>query len=167
MSYYAGIRARIHAPDGDAGLVIGISDSFSSQSFTFDATGGPIDGQVSGSVSYRANRTAVDARVPLGRFALLGAAGFRAVFDAGQVAARFRSPSVDGVDAEFGVAVSVGSGWEGRLVGDYERYFYSFKPVRGDAFIAGGLLDQFVGGRLLPSLTSFREDPCVHHHHRH
>ena len=38
--------------------------------------------------------------------------------------------------------------WEGRLVGDYERYFYSFGPTPGDAYVAGGALDQFFGGRL-------------------
>jgi hypothetical protein len=100
-------------------------------------------------VNYAANRLAVDARIPLaGRFAALGAAGFRAVFDAGTLATRFRSPTANGVDFELGVAMSLVRGWEARLVGDYERYFYSFKPEPGDEYVAGGALDQFYGGRL-------------------
>ena len=44
--------------------------------------------------------------------------------------------------------MSLVRGWEARLVGDYERYFYSFKPEPGDEYVAGGALDQFYGGRL-------------------
>ena len=40
------------------------------------------------------------------------------------------------------------SGLEGRIVFDYERYFYAFQPIPGDAYVAGGALDQFFGVRL-------------------
>jgi hypothetical protein len=145
-SYSAGLRVRIH-PGGDEGPVIGISDAYASQSFNFGATSGALATQVP-SVDYAANRTAVDARIPIGRFAFLAEAGFRAVLNAGTVAERFRSTSVEGVDAEFGGALEIAQGWEGRLVADYERYFYAFSPVPGDAYVAGGALDQFFGARL-------------------
>ncbi len=145
-SYYAGLRARIH-PYGDMGTLIGVSDEFAGRSFTFAMTGSSIDGELP-SVDYKANRTAVDVRIPLGRLAVLAGAGFRLVFDAGDVAARLRSPTVSGIDADLGVSFAVISGIEARLVGDYERYFFAFKPTPGDAFVAGGALDQFFGGRL-------------------
>jgi hypothetical protein len=145
-SYYAGARVRIH-PGGDNGPIIGISDSYSALAFTFGSAGASIADQIP-SVNYQANRAAVDARIPIGGMAILASAGFRVVFDAGDVASRFRQPSVNGVDGELGVAVGIVSGWEARLVGDYQRYFYSFTPVPGNDYVAGGALDQFFGGRL-------------------
>jgi hypothetical protein len=145
-SISAGLRMRLH-PWGDAGPIIGVSDAYTSQAVTFDPAGGGIDNEIP-AVNYQANRTGVDARIPFGSFALLGGAGFRAVLDAGEVAQRFRLSSVEGIDAELGVAYTVIPGWEARLLGDYERYFYAFKPVPGDAYVAGGALDQFFGGTL-------------------
>jgi hypothetical protein len=145
-SYVAGLRVRIH-PGGDAGPILGISDAYASQSFAFGATGGALASEIP-SVAYTANRTAVDVRIPAGKLALLAEAGFRAVLDAGPVAQRFRSASVEGIDAEVGGAFAVAPGWEMRLVADYQRYFYSFAPVPGDAYVAGGALDQFFGARL-------------------
>jgi hypothetical protein len=147
-SYFAGLRVRIH-PDGnsDSGFLIGISDAYADQAFDFESTGGSIDTQVP-TVDYRSNRTALDARIPLGPLTLLAAAGFRVVFDAGEVSQRFRSSTVEGLDGEVGLALAIAAGWEARLIADYQRYFYSFKPVPGDAFVAGGALDQFYGGRL-------------------
>ena len=145
-AYSVGLRLRIH-PWGDGGALIGVSDEYAAQSFVFDSAGAPVDGQVP-SVDYRANRTAVDVRVPFGSFALLAGAGFRAVLSAGDVGARFRSTSVEGVDGELGASVTLAPGWEARLLLDYERYFYAFQPVPGDGYVAGGALDQFFGGRL-------------------
>ena len=145
-AYSVGLRVRIH-PWGDDGTLFGVSDEYAAQSFVFASAGASMDSQVP-SVDYRANRTAVEVRVPLGRFALLGGVGFRAVFDAGAVASRFRSPTVDGIDAEAGASFTVAPGWEARALLDYERYFYSFQPIPGDGYVAGGALDQFFGARL-------------------
>jgi hypothetical protein len=145
-SYFAGLRVRIH-PGGNSGFVLGISDAYADQAFDFNSTGGSLDTQVP-TVEYRSNRTALDARIPLGPLTLLAAAGFRVVLDAGEVSQRFRSSTVEGVDGDVGLAFAIAAGWEGRLIADYQRYFYSFKPVPGDAYIAGGALDQFYSGRL-------------------
>jgi hypothetical protein len=145
-SYLGGVRVRIH-PWGDEGPVIGVSDAYASQSFGFGPTSGPLAVQIP-AVDYTANRTAVDARIPVGRFAFLAEAGFRAVLDAGPVAQRFRFTRVEGVDAELGAAFAMAEGWEGRIVADYERYFYAFSPVPGDVYVAGGALDQLFGVRL-------------------
>jgi hypothetical protein len=145
-SYYGGLRVRIH-PWGDDGPIIGISDAYAVQTVTFDSAGATLDTQVP-AVEYHANRTGVDARIPFGNFAVRGGLGFRAVFDAGPVAGRFRTPSVEGVDAEVGASMKIIGAWEGRLTLDYARYFYGFKPAPGDAYVAGGALDQFFGGGL-------------------
>jgi hypothetical protein len=145
-AYAVGIRVRIH-PWGDDGPLIGVSDEYAVQSFVFDSVGSPVDGQVP-SVDYQANRAAVDVRVPLGKFALLAGAGFRAVLSGGEVESRFRSPTVQGIDGELGASLTVASGWEMRVVLDYERYFYAFEPAPGDVYVAGGALDQFFGARL-------------------
>jgi hypothetical protein len=141
-----GLRFRIH-PWGDTGTIIGISDAYTSQSVTFDSAGAPLDQQVP-AVNYQANRTAVDVRVPFGPVAVLGDVGFRAVTDAGDVAQRFRTTTANGVDAEVGCAVKITGGLEARLLVDYERYFYSFRPQPGDTYVAGGALDQFYGATL-------------------
>jgi hypothetical protein len=145
-AYSVGLRFRIH-PWGDGGTLIGVADEYAVQSFVFDSAGAAIDGQIP-SVDYQANRTSVDAHIPLGRFALVAGAGFRAVLSAGDVASRFRGSSAEGVDGKLGVSATVVSGWEVRLLLDYERYFYSFHPVPGDGYVAGGALDQLFGGRL-------------------
>jgi hypothetical protein len=145
-AYSFGLRVRIR-PWGDGAALLGASYEYAGQSFVFDSAGPPIDTQVP-SVDYRANRIAIDTRIPLGRLAFLASAGFRAVLSAGDVASRFRESSADGVDGTLGVSVTVASGWEARLIGDYERYFYAFQPMPGDGYVAGGALDQFFGGRL-------------------
>jgi len=145
-AYSFGLRARIH-PWGDAGTLFGVSYQYADQSFVFDSAGASVDAQLP-SVDYRANRIGADVRIPFGSFALLAGAAFRAVLSAGDVQSRFRAPSVDGVDGEVGASMTVASGWEARLVADYERYFYGFQPMPGDGYVAGGALDQFFGGRL-------------------
>ena len=145
-AYSVGLRFRIH-PWGDAGPIIGVSDEYAAQSFVFDSAGLSVDPEIP-SVDYQANRTAVDGRIPFGRFSLLGSAGFRAVVSAGDVASRFRATSVEGVDGQLGAAATIASGLEARIVFDYERYFYAFQPIPGDAYVAGGALDQFFGATL-------------------
>ena len=145
-AYSFGLRIRIH-PWGDSGTLLGVSYEYANRSFFFESAGPAGDGQLP-SVDYRANRTEADVHIPFGRFALLAGAAFRAVLSAGDVQSRFRTPSVNGVDGELGASATVVTGWEARVVLDYERYFYAFQPIPGDGYIAGGALDQFFGGRL-------------------
>jgi hypothetical protein len=72
---------------------------------------------------------------------LLGGA-YLATTSRGEIYDRFRSPHVGGVDADYGLSVSMGSGFEARLTGRYTRYFASFKPRLGDTWVAGGALDE-------------------------
>ncbi len=148
-SYYGGIRARFPV-GGETGPILGISVSYAGQSFGFDTTGNDLP-----DVSYTAARPAVDVRIPAGRVSLLAEAGFRVVLGAGQVAQRFRSPTASGIDAQLGAAYLLVPGWELRLVGDYENYFYTFKSqtnpqdmTLSDRYRADGASDQFFGVRL-------------------
>ncbi len=145
-SYFAGLRYRIH-PTSDPNLIVAISDGFASQGVGFGSTTAVLASQVP-AVSCTGNRLAVDARVPAGRLSLRAGFGWRAILDTGIVGQRFMGTTAGGIDADLGFAYELSRGWEVRAIADYERYFYAFKPVPGNSYIAGGALDQFYGGRL-------------------
>ena len=48
----------------------------------------------------------------------------------------------------LGLGIKLTDGLEARLVAEYARFFYSFTPQVGDAYVAGGALDQIYGMRL-------------------
>jgi hypothetical protein len=94
-------------------------------------------------------RFGLDARVRLAwRLAVLGGAAYLLTTSRGEIYEHFRRPSVRGVDADFGFAVDLGSGFEARLAARYTRYFATFQPVLGDRFVAGGALDEQLQGGL-------------------
>jgi hypothetical protein len=88
-------------------------------------------------------RFGVDARLRLAwRVSVLAGAGYLLTTSRGEIYERFRDPSVQGVDADFGFGVDLGAGFEARLSGRYTRYFASFEPELGDRYVAGGALDE-------------------------
>jgi hypothetical protein len=88
-------------------------------------------------------RFGLDGRLRLGwRLSLLGGGAYLLTTSRGEIYDHFRAPRVHGVDADLGFAVDLGSGFEARLSGRYTRYFASFKPKLGDAYVAGGALDE-------------------------
>ncbi len=88
-------------------------------------------------------RLALDARLQVvPRFALGLGAGYLAPTLHGAIYDRFRDPHVHGVDGDFVAIVGVVPGLEARASARYTRYFASFKPVLGDALVAGGALDE-------------------------
>jgi hypothetical protein len=142
-AYYGGVRVRIH-PSDDAGPMFGISLSYVAQAFTFgDTSSGALP-----SVSYQAVRPGLDLRVPIGPAAFLAQAGFRGAFSAGDVALRFHDATTFGIDASIGGAYAVARGWEIRVIGDYERWMYTFTPLSTDEYQAKGAVDNFGGVRL-------------------
>jgi hypothetical protein len=141
----AGLRERFR-PAGARGPVVGVSGTLGSQEFLF-SNAGALQDQVP-SVSYTTLRAAFDGRLPLWRFALTGCFGYDGALSAGQVEGRFRGASIGGIDAGAGVAFRVATGVETLAGFDYTRYFYAFHPQPGDAYVAGGALDQFFGFRL-------------------
>jgi hypothetical protein len=55
---------------------------------------------------------------------------------------RFSRASVQGVGGRIGVAARALSWLEGRLEFKYDHMFYKLSPEPGDAYVAGGALDQ-------------------------
>jgi hypothetical protein len=88
-------------------------------------------------------RFGFDARLQVAwRLSVLAGGGYLLTTSRGEIYEHFRDPTVRGIDADFGFAIDLGSGFEARLAGRYTRYFASFKPVLGDTYVAGGALDE-------------------------
>jgi hypothetical protein len=132
---------------GEGGTQLGISASYTLQSFSIDTTGTTAPTDLP-SVNYQAIRPGADVRVPIGKLSLLAQAGFRACLSAGDVALRFRGTTTSGFDASIGAAYLITPGWEVRALADYEGYFYSFNPQASDAYRAQSAVDNNYGGRI-------------------
>jgi len=137
-----GLRARFH-PGSPTGPMIGVSGGIDYLQFNFDASGAITDSLPA--VTYASLRAGIDGRIPFWKMALLLDVGYDGPLSAGPVYDRFRDSSVGGVDLGVGLALVLGSGFELRMRGHYTRYFYKFHPVLGDAYVAGGALDEFLG----------------------
>jgi hypothetical protein len=88
-------------------------------------------------------RFGADARLRVAwRLSVLAGAAYLLTTSRGEIYDHFHRPQVRGVDADFGFAIDLGSGFEARLAGRYTRYFASFKPQLGDTYVAGGALDE-------------------------
>lgn len=88
-------------------------------------------------------RFGLDARLRVAwRLSVLGGGAYLLTTSRGEIYEHFRRPRVGGVDADLGFAIDLGSGLDARLAGRYTRYFASFKPRLGDAYVAGGALDE-------------------------
>jgi hypothetical protein len=90
-------------------------------------------------------RFGFDARLLVAwRLSLLLGGAYLDTTSPGEIYDRFRHPRVAGVDGAFGCAIALTPGFEMQLAGRYTRYFATFKPVLGDADVAGGALDEQV-----------------------
>ena len=94
-------------------------------------------------------RFGADAQLLLAwRLSVLAGGAYLLTTSRGEIYDHFHRPRVAGVDADFGFAINLGSGFEARLLGRYTRYFASFKPRIGDQYVAGGALDEQLQGGL-------------------
>lgn len=128
-------------PIGTRGVMVGLRGSLGNEQFGFVDAPKSLAATLP-EVSYSYSRVGLDARVPFGRAALLLDAGYDGVETAGALYTRIRSASVGGVDAGLGLAVRIGLGFEARIHARYVRYVSAFAPVPGDAYVAGGALDE-------------------------
>lgn len=129
--------------------MLGLSIGYACTTFT---SVGPPDAELP-NVTYRSVRPAVDARVPIGIFSILAGAAFHVLVDPGDISTRFYGPSGYGFASELGGALRIGSRFDMRLTGWYERYVLSFSPSPGAGFGAGNALDELYGGRLALGLV--------------
>jgi hypothetical protein len=94
-------------------------------------------------VRYKYVRGAVDARFPFGAFSITAAAGGMYVLSAGEFTDRFPHSTIAGVDGTLAAAYAIVPWLEARADATYTRIFSSARPERGDAYIAGGALDEY------------------------
>jgi hypothetical protein len=73
---------------------------------------------------------------------VLAGGSFLGVLSSGEVASRFRNPTVIGWEADLGAALPLGKIFELRGGVAYRRYIYWFSPQAGDTNIANGAHDQ-------------------------
>ncbi|WP_437965667.1 hypothetical protein WMF04_39450 [Sorangium sp. So ce260] len=140
---HLGLRERLSV--GEAS-VLGISAGLRFLTFDIDA---PEDlASTVPNVSYTLFRAGLDARLPVGSAALALGAEYMLPLSSGPVYERFTGASVQGIGALAGVMIPVATGIEARLLVEYARFFSSFQPEQGDAYIAGGAIDQYLGLRL-------------------
>lgn len=136
----------VHArfwPSGTPGPRVGLTGGFGWTRFDFDAAR-PLAESLP-SVSYRYLRAGLEARLPAGPVSAIASLGYRGVLSGGATYDRFRAHSLAGVDASLGFALPLGRGFEAQLAATYTRYFATFSPEPGDAYIAGGALDELLG----------------------
>ena len=144
----AGLRYRLRlAPRAKRPVTLYFDGQFGMLNFGFD----PVDerskeiANETASASYSFLRAGIEARIPLGaRFALRPAIGYLGPLSGGDVHDRFRDASLSGVDMALRATIEVLTGLEISTGLKYERYAATYTPIPGDAFVAGGSLDEFL-----------------------
>ena len=147
VDWGANLRARFFLGPRATAPVIGVEAGGGELSFAFNDAHTPVSGFLP-TVDYGYLRFGADSRIPLGPAALLLGAGYRVILGAGELAVHFPREEVWSVDARVGAALRIAPGLEARLVVKYTRVWTSFNPDPGDAYVAGGGLDQFLNADL-------------------
>jgi len=108
---------------------------------------------------YRYARGGLDVRVAVtADFSLAAGAGYRHVLNqGGPISSDFPHLTVAGVDANVRAAYAVTRSIEARVQADVRRYFYDMHSIRGDAWIAGGAVDQYLSFAVLLAMTLDRD----------
>jgi hypothetical protein len=99
-------------------------------------------------VQYRFLRGGLDARVALGAVSVYGYASYLGVLSTGLFGTYFARASVGGIEGRIGAAHAIARSFELSLEIAYTRFYYSLHPQPGDAYVAGGALDQIARGSL-------------------
>ena len=148
-AYRVGLRYRHRLGDKDP-VVLMLTGQFGGMRFQYEALNAESAAIINEvpNVEYQYLRGALDARIPAWRFAFMLGAGYMGPLSAGEVYDRFTSSSVGGIDTHLDIAFVLTKGLETRIGVEYQRFFYSFAPEVGDAYVAGGALDQLLGIRL-------------------
>lgn len=137
-----GARERIHA----GSWLLGLHAGYGEMTYSF---GGALEttAELPG-VQYRFVRGGADARVALGPLSVYGSGSYLYVLSTGPLGTYFTRASVGGIEGRVGVARALGHGFEISLEFAYTRFFYTLNPQPGDAYVAGGALDQMAFGSL-------------------
>jgi hypothetical protein len=141
-----GARQRLPLPVTE-GAVLGASLVYGRQRFVFAEASPALTAELP-EVAYETLRFAADGAFPAGPLTVTALAGYHWILSAGPVADRQRDAATHGFELSLGAAWPLGGGLDLRLRATYERYVYAFAPVPGDAYVAGGALDQIFHGGL-------------------
>jgi len=136
-----GMRFRLRTGSEKA-PVLGLHGGFAIDSFDLK-TDGELAGEVP-TVSYTFLKVGVDGRIPIGPVALSVFFDYLGAVSAGEVYDRFQGSSIGGIAAGGAFIVPIAAGFEARVGAEYDRWFYAFEPVVGDAYVAGGALDEYL-----------------------
>ena len=129
---------------------VGIEARFERQNFTISGTASNPKPAIP-DVGYSALAAGLDLRFSLfGPVSLLGGASYRYLFAVGEIGSEawFPRQTSQGVDANVGIGVELGSSFEIRLIGALQRYGFSFHPEPGDPHVAGGATDTYLSGSM-------------------
>jgi hypothetical protein len=132
-----GVHERL--PVGDSWLV-GLGAGYGEMAYTFDgalATTAAFPG-----FQYHLVRFGGDARVTLGPFSVYGYGSYLDVLSTGPEGGYFAHATVGGLEGRLGLSRDLGHGFEVSFEVAYTRFFYTLNPQPGDAYVAGGALDQ-------------------------
>jgi hypothetical protein len=142
-----GVRYRYRFAPGS---FVGIEGGYGTHSFTFDFSADTQElAEEVPDVEYEFIRLGLDSRYSFGRVAALASGGTRLVNSIGNLGDRFVRTDILALDASAGLAVTVTSSIEARLVGHYDHYAHEYtasgapsstEPTSG--------LDQFFGAML-------------------
>jgi len=144
--YAAGLRYRI--PFG-AGHQVWISGTAGEHAFVFTSPSDCSDCRAMLHIPdtiYRYGRPGIGLRLELpADLSLTVDAGYRYIFNAGgtQLDGYFPHRTVGGVDAELAFGYRATPNLEIRASGQLRRYFYDMHSKAGDAYLAGGAIDQY------------------------
>jgi hypothetical protein len=120
--------------------------------FTFGVAGDPVETAGVPGVKYKFVRIGGGFRVGLGKketFIIGANIALRGVFSMGGIESNvwFPEAKANGFDIGLMFGFALPLGFEIRLGVDYRRYWFDLNPVPGSApYIAGGALDQYLGG---------------------
>ena len=137
QTFHIDVRNRI--PVG-ATVMLGAHAGYGGIDFSFD---GEVDATSHlPSVAYRFVRVGADGQMRLSGFVLGLDASYLAVQSAGAMGELFPRESVGGVEAHVSATRSITRSLDVIVDLAYTRFFYDYRPEPGDAFVAGGALDQ-------------------------
>jgi hypothetical protein len=143
LRYDAGLRYRLRFGPPLHPFLLGLSTAFAREQFAFSPEGPGYP-----AAAYSCLRLQADGRVPIGANGLTLSVAYLPVFSADGFVSSFRDASEEAVEISAGFAVHIARGWEVDVRGIYTRFFMSFNPSPGDAYVAGGALDQFFHGEV-------------------
>lgn len=149
LGYFVGGKGRYFLSGGTE-LQGGIAYAVNNFKIVPD-TGDTNPPQVAG-VAYQQIRVGGGARIPLNEtIAIIGGASYLHLLNMGEIKDDY-FPNATGRGGEGSAGVAFGLAWvkglEGRITLDLRRYVFTMNPVMGDARVAGGATDQYIGANL-------------------